>query len=177
MDFKITFPGTVDGRGLPPSLFSIESWWHIVNERLSYDPETGILAWADTGIQAGTVSGNYIAIQILGYRYGAHQLAWFIVHGEWAFVDHRDSNGFNNKLLNLRAGDYQLNALNRRITNSSTGVVGVCLQHGKYAAKIKVKQKQIYLGLFSTLEEAANARREAEDQYFGKERDWNQKVS
>lgn len=46
--------------------------------------------------------------------------------------------------------------------NNTTGVKGVYLIKGKYVAKIVFQKKQYYLGGYATLEEAAQARREAE---------------
>lgn len=55
-------------------------------------------------------------------------------------------------------------ALNK---NSSTGIKGVSkTKKGKYRAYIVLRRKQIYLGVYSTLEAAANARRQAEEKYF-----------
>ena len=60
-----------------------------------------------------------------------------------------------------------------RITNlqmkakNATGVKGVSLTpNGRYRAVIWFQNKSIYLGTFHTLEEAAQAREEAEDKYF-----------
>lgn len=46
--------------------------------------------------------------------------------------------------------------------NSTTGVKGVYLIRGKYVAKIVFQRKQYLLGTYSTLEDAAQARKEAE---------------
>lgn len=56
-------------------------------------------------------------------------------------------------------------ALNK---NSSTGHTGVSYmkQYGKYRAYITLHRKQIYLGLYETLEEAVKARKEAEEKYY-----------
>lgn len=51
--------------------------------------------------------------------------------------------------------------------NSSTGVTGVSLMKGRwYRAYINIGRKQIHLGNFDTLEEAAAARKAAEKKYF-----------
>lgn len=51
--------------------------------------------------------------------------------------------------------------------NNATGVTGVSLaKGGQYRAYIYVNRKQIYLGVFDTLEEAAKSRHEAEIKYF-----------
>lgn len=60
-----------------------------------------------------------------------------------------------------------------RVTNlqrkpmNATGVKGVSVRpNGRYTAKIWFQRKEIHLGTFDTLEEAAQARKEAEDKYF-----------
>lgn len=52
-------------------------------------------------------------------------------------------------------------------TKNATGVKGVSIKpNGRYVATIWFKGKGIHLGTFDTLEEAAQARKEAEDKYF-----------
>lgn len=55
---------------------------------------------------------------------------------------------------------------NRPTKKSSTGVRGVYRRRGGYYARITIKGKVIYLGDFATLEEAAEARRKAEEKHF-----------
>ena len=51
--------------------------------------------------------------------------------------------------------------------NSATGVTGVSkMKNGKYRAYINLARKQIHLGVFGTLSEAAQARKEAEEKYY-----------
>lgn len=47
-----------------------------------------------------------------------------------------------------------------------TGVKGVYFHRNKYTAEISLRKKRKYLGVFDTLEEAAQARKEAEEKYF-----------
>ncbi len=51
-------------------------------------------------------------------------------------------------------------------SNSTTGARGVYLIKGKYVAKLNFRKKAYYLGSFDTLEEAVNARKEAEEALF-----------
>ena len=59
------------------------------------------------------------------------------------------------------------NQLNMRIRkNNSSGVQGIrILPSGKFCAYITVRRKQISLGSYNTIEEAAKARRDAEALY------------
>lgn len=51
--------------------------------------------------------------------------------------------------------------------NNTTGVRGVYFVKGKYAAKLVFQKKAYYLGVYPTLEEAAEARKEAEEALYG----------
>lgn len=88
--------------------------------------------------------------------YGLHRL---ILDPPPRFVvDHIDCDGLNNRRYNLRVASQQQNCFNR-----SSGFVkfkGVSIEKktSKFRAYLVVNQKQIYLGLFSTAEEAARAR-------------------
>lgn len=48
-------------------------------------------------------------------------------------------------------------------TNNTTGIKGVYLVRGKYMAKIVFQKKQYFLGTYDNIEDAAAARREAEE--------------
>ena len=64
--------------------------------------------------------------------------------------------------------------------NSSTGVNGVFFDRGKYRAVISFKGKKTYLGRYSTIEEAAAARKRAEEilykEYLDKHEGWEQRL-
>lgn len=142
---------------------------------LEYDPQSGSLFWRENlgprarkGREAftRTQGTGHKRGQIFGVLYYAHRVIWKYVHGnEPAQIDHIDGNPSNNALSNLRATDSAGNSRNRRLSKSSTGVVGVTLKGGKYRADITVSGKQIYLGVFGTLEQAAGARRSASVHY------------
>ena len=51
-------------------------------------------------------------------------------------------------------------------SNNTTGVTGVCKRGNKYQARIVVRGETISLGYYHTIEEAAAARRAAEEKYF-----------
>lgn len=61
----------------------------------------------------------------------------------------------------------RLSMLTSRIpSNNKTGVKGVIQRGSRFVAQIKFQGEHRYLGTFGTLEEAAEARREAEEELF-----------
>ena len=143
-----------------------------LREVLAFDPDTGVFRWMvrlSNRVTIGDVAGCrvrmggsvYVQIRIGGRLYMAHQLAWFYTNGEWVdLIDHRDLDGENNRLLNLREATPSQNQFNRaRQSNNSTGFKGVTF-HGAsklYMARITASGKCHLLGYFKTAEEAHGA--------------------
>jgi hypothetical protein len=164
----------------------------LVHQLLDYDPVTGVFRWrkrAKTGTTAdgwnakfaGEIAGRidtngYISISILNTRYRAHRLAWLYVYGEPVpnLIDHEDTNRQHNWIRNLRVATKVENAEYSRLYSANkSGVKGVLCLHGRFRAKITHNGVVHYLGMFSTLEEAAAARREAAERLHGSFRkDW-----
>lgn len=71
-------------------------------------------------------------------------------------VDHIDGNGLNNQKSNLRNATHGQNQSNRKSWGRSV-YLGVSFQKGGYLSTIRSNNKQIYLGLFTSEEEAAIA--------------------
>jgi hypothetical protein len=95
-----------------------------------------------------------------------------IVYGEWPIsgLDHKDGDPSNNRISNLRLATNQENIRNSRIRRDNTsGMSGVWLSRDKkqWEVKIKVGVKRLYVGIFSSFEDACKARKAAEIQYFG----------
>lgn len=84
-------------------------------------------------------------------------------------IDHINHNPSDNRKNNLRYATKQTNEYNRPCNkNNKLGIKGVSkLHNGKYFARIMHNYKNIYLGTFSTIEEAKKARQEAEKKYCG----------
>ena len=80
------------------------------------------------------------------------------------FVDHVNQDKLDNRRNNLRIVTVHENAQNMPVRfDNKTGHTGVCRnRNGRYRAYITVRQKQLSLGCYGTLEEAIAARREAE---------------
>lgn len=84
--------------------------------------------------------------------------------------DHINGDGLDNRRANLRLATATENARNRKISsNNTSGVNGVCWSRNmnRWKAYIKVSRKLLVLGYFDKLEDAAQARRTAEREYFG----------
>jgi hypothetical protein len=86
-----------------------------------------------------------------------------------AVIDHINGDPSDNRRCNLRLCSAKENSRNTKASRSSrTGVVGVkIVQSGKFVAQIMVDRKMIILGTFDTLDAAAEARKQAEQRYFG----------
>lgn len=152
-----------------------------LREIFSYDPETGIIRWKkkiNRRVVIGKIAGsiNYsrnnarITIMIDYTNYKAHKIAWAIFYGEWpeTEIDHRDTDGTNNRINNLRKATRSQNMANlnpRDFTQS--GLKGVIKSRDKWLARITVSNKRIRIGLFNKKEEAAAAYAKAAQHYFG----------
>lgn len=121
--------------------------------------------------RAGDIAGGvspkgYFQVSVFGRTYGAHNVIWCMVTGEWpnSEMDHRDGNKLNNRWDNLRLANSSQNQCNRRKSKSNTsGFKGVYWnkRHRKWRAKIGVFGKQKYLGFFKTPEAAFEAYKSA----------------
>lgn len=75
-------------------------------------------------------------------------------------VDHKNNDKLDNRRKNLRICTQQENSMNTSMPNTNkTGYKGVSYEKraNKYRASIQINNKKIYLGLYSTPEEAAIA--------------------
>ena len=87
-----------------------------------------------------------------------HQLI-FPVKVKGNYVDHINHNRLDNRKENLR----EVNNSENQFNSHKTVVAGVGFHKlsQKWRARITVNQREIYLGLFDTKEEAIEARRKA----------------
>ena len=99
----------------------------------------------------------------------------YILYGENQnnkIVDHANRNRFDNRRYNLREVTDQENHRNRGISiNNKTGIIGVSWSESrnKYLVTICYENKSIFIGRFSSFEDATYARLLAEYKYFGTE--------
>ena len=85
-------------------------------------------------------------------------------------IDHIFHKKFDNRKSQLRFVTNSQNQMNRDIgKNNTSGHRGISWhkKHQKWIAQIGVMGKLKYLGLFSDIEDAIKARKEAEKKYFG----------
>lgn len=153
-------------RPLPPQA--------VLRALLDYDPATGLLRWrARPGNRsfntrfAGQIAftaldGNYWRGELLGQSVYAHRVVWKWWHGVDADeVDHESGCGTDNRIRNLRSVTGQQNACNQALNrNNKSGFSGV-YWYPRYAA-YQVMIGTRYIGRFSTLDEAVEARQAAE---------------
>lgn len=144
-----------------------------LKELLDYSPAHGAFTWrvnrsrtAKANAPAGgKTDSGYIRIIVCGKSYAAHRLAWLYVHGVWptSEIDHINRNKADNRIANLRQVTRSENCQNKDLSK----LPGITWHKAtsKWQARIKINQKLIHLGVFEDINEAKNARKQAELQY------------
>lgn len=144
---------------------------------LHYDPDTGIFtrrvttSWTSTaGDGAGANHDGYLRVALGSNRYYLHRLAWLYVYGEWPSkdLDHINHIRDDNRICNLREVTSTENQRNQKINSSNTsGHTGVTWDKKRkcWQARISVNGKNLYLGGFTSLEDAAAARKAANEKH------------
>lgn len=149
-----------------------------LKEQLHYEPRTGAFVWRvspSNNTPAGSVAGairpdGYRHIKIDSKLYKAHRLAWLYMTGSFPAdqTDHIDHQRDNNTFSNLREANHTENGRNMslRPTNTS-GICGVYWdkRRQKWRAQIQVQGKQTYIGSYTNIQDAIDARRAAEEKY------------
>lgn len=115
---------------------------------------------------------GYREARVLGVRKLYHHFVWLVHNNEFPSkqIDHIDHNRANNRIENLRQVTHTENGRNQKLSRVNTsGTIGVyhdiCRPSKKWYAKIKVNQKQLFLGRFEEKEDAIKAREHAERIY------------
>ena len=147
-----------------------------LRDQIDYDPLVGVLTWrvrdracfADdryhrqwNALRAGKSAGGsdgegywLVSITFGGrvHRFYAHRLIWALVHNYWPIeVDHKDGDGLNNRLANLREA---VGPMEQRQNIKPSPMRGLSKSGRRYQAQINAGGQRIYLGSFATAEEA-----------------------
>lgn len=166
MDCAHTHPETVEeSEQLLVTYLTVQQ----LRELLDYNEDTGHF-YRKNGEYAGSERPDgYVAVSVDGKVYLAHRLAWFYMYGVWPTkLDHKNQSRHDNSITNLREATHSQNNQNRGPQiNNMLGIKGVKRHGNKFVARITHNRIQHYLGLFDTIGEAINARREAANKYFG----------
>lgn len=165
---------------------TITAFYEGVREALAYDPESGRLLWkwrprhhfrsahaqhSWTARFAGTRAGyrhkhGYICLKLRGRTIKAHRAIWVIMRGEEPLnTDHENGRRADNRFANLSDVTKQENGRNqKRPSTNTSGVIGVSQERrsGRWRAYIKEGERDVSLGYFATKDDAAAARRAAE---------------
>lgn len=151
-----------------------------LREMFDYNPETGLLFWKKRNskrIHIGDIAGcksseGRVLVGVKGRLYKAHRIAWAIMTGEWPTdqIDHINQNPSDNRWENLREVCKSQNMMNiSRINSNTSGIKGVGWSKAsqKWRAYIRADGTNYHLGVFDKIEDAAKARRKAEEKFFG----------
>lgn len=148
----------------------------------NYDPGTGALTNKSTrnsrAVAGGPAGGinkvsGYVMLMFNCTKYYAHRIAWDIQNPNdiltdgWE-IDHINGVKHDNRAINLRKVKRTENQKNHPIRrNNTSGVTGVTFEKrtNKWDARIVVDGVSVFLGAFTTLAEAASARKAAEAGY------------
>jgi HNH endonuclease len=142
--------------------------WNINRPAHHFSTLNVCLSWNQrfAGKPAGSILGSgYYYSRILNDRYPNHRIIYAIHNKTIDFddmlVDHIDNNKMNNTPANLRLATYSENQHNsNKQVNNTSGHKNISFvkKLNKYRCAMRYHGKDIYIGLFETLEEALVAR-------------------
>jgi len=125
-----------------------------LEKRFKYHADTGILLWKSgrcAGKEAGWINKEgYRKVRLDRANVSAHRIIWVLMTGECIegkTVDHKDRNRSNNCWDNLRLATREEQQFNK-ITKGFQKI------GKKFRARIRIKGKDIHLGMFDTEQEA-----------------------
>ena len=152
----------------------------IVKSLLHYDPLTGLFIRKErtaNTTRVGNFAGGkdaygYVQVSVCGKLIKAHRLAWFYMTGDWPpeDIDHINGDRSDNRWSNLRLASRSENLMNTTVrSDNSSGYKGVgwAKRERLWRAYINIDGKTQSLGYFKELDEAIEARKDAEVKYHG----------
>lgn len=113
---------------------------------------------------------GYCAVVIYRKIYASHRLAFLYMEGYFPenFIDHIDRNPSNNRWDNLREVSPRCNSINCGVSKrNKSNITGVHMDktHNKWRVQIKTTKRQVCVGYFDNLKDAAFARWAAEKEH------------
>lgn len=115
------------------------------------------------------IDSNYVTTTISNKKILLHRFI-MNVNQKNVIVDHINGNPYDNRKCNLRICSQSNNSMNRKLSiKNMSGFTGVQFnkKSNKWYSKISVNGKHIFLGSYNNIEDAINARKNAEIKYFG----------
>jgi hypothetical protein len=144
-----------------------------------YDEINGCLIWkiSKGTNKKGSIAGNINKVnkyRVIGLNkniYYAHRLIYIYFYGNNpdGLIDHINMNRNDNRICNLRIVSAAENRQNtNNPANNTSGKKGVIYhkENKLYHSRITFKNKRISLGYFKYLQDAIDARNNAEKKYF-----------
>jgi hypothetical protein len=119
-------------------------------------------------ILKGWDNGEYMRIKINGQCFLIHRIvatAFLPNPDNLPVVDHKNHDGYNNKVENLRWATVSQNNQNRR--KSTNLYLGICKKYNKWTAQTRKDGKKHYIGIFDTEIEASKAYDRKAKELFG----------
>ena len=153
--------GALTWRRRPLDHFKTERTWKMWNTRF---------AGKEAGHVVRQCHTSYRQLVLDRVPYQAHLICYYLGKGvePGPEVDHGDGNGLHNWLSNLTSTDNAGNTKNKaRYRSNTSGVVGVhwAKRDNKWRARSRVNGRDIHLGYFDSIEDAAAVRAAAETKY------------
>ena len=138
----------------------------LIEKGYTYDPETGNI-YSKLGKILNATNKNYVqmgtTINKKTFHLSGHHFAWYCVYGNCDInqIDHINGVRDDNRICNLRNVNSNKNQWNRKTAKGYTWNK----RQNKWQAQISLNNKPIYLGLYSTEQEARQAYLNAKDKH------------
>ena len=116
---------------------------------------------------------GYLILKVKQKQFKAHRVAWLLNYGDFpkSELDHINRDRTDNRIENLRTIKKSENPVNCSVySNNKSGYKGILwlerLQ--KWQVNVQYKNKNHYIGVFKNIDDAILARKQAEQDVFGK---------